>query len=103
VKEEDMINWKVRLGDKLFWLTGIPLVLLLVQQVCAVFGVNMDFGVLQEQLVAIVGTVFAILALVGVVRDPTTVGVGDSKRAMGYERPYSVTGEHAEVRDEKVA
>jgi phi LC3 family holin len=97
VKEEDMINWKIRLGDKLFWLTGIPLVLLLVQQVCAVFGVNLDFGVLQEQLVGIVGTVFAILALVGVVRDPTTVGVGDSARALSYETP------HAEVPDEKVA
>ena len=81
------INWKVRIRNKVFWITGIPLVLLLVQQVCAVFGVTLDFGVLKEQLVAIVGTVFAILALLGVAVDPTTEGVEDSDLAMTYEVP----------------
>lgn len=83
-----MINWKVRVKNKVFWLTIVPLLLLLIQQVCAIFGMTLDFGVLQEQLVAIIGTVFAILALLGVVVDPTTEGVGDSERAMGYEEPY---------------
>lgn len=82
-----MINWKVRIKNKAFWVALIPAVLLLVQQVCAVFGVALDFGELQAQLVAIVGTVFAILAILGIVADPTTVGVTDSVQALGYDEP----------------
>lgn len=81
------INWRVRIKNKTFWVVLIPALLLLVQQVCAVFGVQLDFGELQAQLVAIVGTVFAILAILGIVADPTTAGVGDSEQAMGYTEP----------------
>lgn len=84
------INWRVRLKNKAFWVALIPAVLLLVQQVCAVFGVQLDFGELQAQLVAIVGTVFAILAILGIVADPTTAGVGDSEQALSYEKPKEV-------------
>lgn len=82
-----MINWKVRIKNKAFWVALIPAVLLLVQQVCGVFGVALNFGELQAQLVAIVGTVFAILAILGIVTDPTTAGMGDSEQAMGYDEP----------------
>lgn len=81
------INWKVRAKNKSFWVAFIPALLLLVQQVLAVFGVTLDLGNLQEQLVGIVGTVFALLALLGVVADPTTVGVTDSIQALGYDEP----------------
>lgn len=81
------INWRVRIKNKAFWVAIIPAVLLLVQQVCAVVGVQLDFGELQAQLVAIVGTVFTLLAILGIVADPTTVGVGDSEQAMGYTEP----------------
>lgn len=81
------INWKVRIKNKAFWLALIPALLLLIQQVGAVVGVELDFGDLQAQLVAIVGTVFALLAILGIVADPTTAGVGDSEQAMGYTEP----------------
>ena len=81
------INWRARIKNKTFWLALIPAVLLLVKQVCAVFGVQLDFSELQAQLVAIVGSVFAILAILGIVADPTTAGVGDSEQAMGYTEP----------------
>lgn len=81
------INWKVRIKNKAFWVALIPAVLLLVQQVCAVFGVVLDLGDLQTQLVAIVGTVFTLLAILGIVADPTTAGVGDSEQALGYDEP----------------
>ena len=32
--------------------------------------------------------VCALLVILGIVVDPTTAGVGDSHRAMGYEEPY---------------
>lgn len=81
------INWRVRVKNKAFWVALIPADLLLVQQVCGVFGVALDFGELQGQLTAIVGSVFAILAIMGIVADPTTAGVGDSEQAMGYTEP----------------
>lgn len=84
------INWRVRVRNKAFWVALIPSLLLLIQQVCGVFGVTLDFGELQAQLVAIVGTVFAILAILGIVADPTTAGVGDSEQALSYEKPKEV-------------
>lgn len=81
------INWKVRVKNKAFWVALIPAVLLLIQQVCAVVGVQLDLAALQAQLVAIVGTVFTLLAILGIVADPTTAGVGDSEQAMGYTEP----------------
>lgn len=81
------INWKVRVRNKAFWVALIPALLLLVQQVCAVVGVQLDLGELQAQLVAIVGTVFTLLAIMGIVADPTTAGVGDSEQAMTYTEP----------------
>ena len=82
-----MINWKVSVINKTFWLTAVPAVLLLASQVLKLFGVEWDYTGLAEQLTAIVGTIFAILALLGVVNDPTTQGVGDSRQALDYDRP----------------
>lgn len=81
------INWKVRIKNKAFWVAIIPAALLLIQQVCAVVGVQLDFGELQAQLVAIIGTVFSLLAILGIVADPTTKGMGDSEQAMTYDEP----------------
>ena len=82
-----MINWKVRLKNKNFWLSLIPAVLLLIQVVAAPFGYKWDFGVLGQQLTAIVNAAFAVLAIIGVVTDPTTEGVSDSSQAMTYNDP----------------
>ena len=82
-----MINWKVRIKNKAFWLAVIPAVLLLVQTVAAVFGYSLDFGELGNRLIAVVNAVFGVLVILGVVVDPTTQGVGDSRQAMGYEKP----------------
>lgn len=81
------INWTVRIKNKLFWVTIIPMVLLLAQQVCALFGISFDISGLSESLVSIVGTVFGILALIGIIADPTTKGLSDSARAMTYKTP----------------
>ena len=45
--------------------------------------------VVTESLVMnIAGQVLTFLGLIGVIVDPTTAGVGDSERAMGYEEPW---------------
>ena len=82
------INWKVRIKNKLFWIALIPAALLLVQTVCSVFGIELDFGDLQDMLLAVVNVLFAALVILGIVVDPTTEGVHDSERAMTYEEPW---------------
>jgi phi LC3 family holin len=81
------INWKVRIRNKNFWLALIPALLLLVQVVAAPFGYKWDFGVLNQQLAAIINAVFALLSILGVVNDPTTAGSSDSAQALTYEKP----------------
>ena len=87
------INWTVRLRNKTWWLAVVPAVLLLVQAVAAPFGYQWDFGVLNEQIAAIINAAFAVLALVGVVADPTTEGVSDSLQALAYEHPKALDEE----------
>ena len=82
-----MINWTVRIKNKNFWLAIIPAVLLLAQAVAAVFGVTLDLSAFGEKLLAVVNAAFVVLAILGVVTDPTTRGVGDSEQALGYTEP----------------
>jgi len=82
-----MINWTVRIKNKAFWLAVIPAVLLLIQQIGAIFGLTLDFGELGNQLKEVVNTAFFILALLGIVTDPTTEGIEDSSQALTYNKP----------------
>ena len=82
-----MINWKVRIKNKLFWVSLIPAVLLLAQVVAAVFGFTLDLGELGNQLLTVVNAVFGVMAVLGVVTDPTTAGVSDSAQALTYDSP----------------
>mgnify|MGYP004560755599 FL=1 len=81
------INWKVRLKNKAFWLAVVPALLLVVQTVASLFGYAWDFVVLNQQIAAVINAVFAVLAILGVVTDPTTAGMKDSDRAMEYTKP----------------
>ena len=83
-----MINWKVRIKNRAFWIAIVPAVLLLVQAVAAVFGYVIDLSDLGEKLLTVVNCVFALLVILGVVNDPTTDGmVKDSALAMTYTEP----------------
>lgn len=82
-----MINWRVRVKNRNFWLALIPAVLLLVQAVAAVLGVSIDLGDLGDKLIAVVNAAFVVLAILGIVTDPTTSGISDSTQAMSYDRP----------------
>lgn len=79
------INWKVRFKHKPFLLALFALGMLLVQQVASFFG--FDTTIYNNQATDFFNTVLAILALLGVVSDPTTEGMSDSKQAMHYNKP----------------
>lgn len=82
-----MINWKVRLRNKAFWLAVIPAALLLIQAIAALFGYTLDLGDTGDKLLTIVNATFALLAILGVVNDPTTAGLQDSGLALTYDKP----------------
>lgn len=82
-----MINWKVRLKNKSFWIALIPALLLLIQTVAYIFGFTLDLSELGDKILAVVNALFAVLAILGIVTDPTTEGVSDSMLAMTYDEP----------------
>ena len=82
------INWLVRIKNKQFWLAVIPAVALVAQAVAALFGYTIDLTTIVGKIQAVVNAVFALLAILGIVVDPTTVGVEDSNRAMTYTEPW---------------
>ena len=81
-----MINWKVRFRNKTWLTMFISLVVGFVFNILRAFDV---VPVVTESLVMnIAGQILTLLGLVGVIVDPTTAGVGDSERALGYEEPW---------------
>lgn len=87
-----MINWQVRIRNRNFWLAVIPAALLLVQAVLACFGVTWDYTHVSQELLGVVNALFALLAILGIVADPTTEGMGDSALAMTYSEPRAADG-----------
>nr|DAG02206.1 MAG TPA: holin [Siphoviridae sp. ctmqu18] len=85
-----MINWRVRIKNRNFWITLIPAILLLVQVIAAVFNYTLDLGQLGTKLLEVVNALFAVLAILGIVTDPTTAGIRDSEQAMTYDKPKEV-------------
>ena len=82
-----MINWRVRIKNKSFWLALIPAVLLVVQVFAALFGFDLATDALEVKLLACANAVFALLTVLGIVTDPTTDGIADSDLAMTYNKP----------------
>ena len=82
------INWSVRLENKNFWLAVVPALALLFQAFANIFGIKLEFGETIDKILVFINVLFAFLVLIGIVNDPTTVGLGDSTRALGYEEPH---------------
>ena len=80
------INWQARLRHKPFLVSLFSLLLLLGNQVAAVFGA--DFTIYNDQITTLAETALAILVLLGIVIDPTTDGITDSEKAMQYKKPH---------------
>lgn len=81
-----MINWKVRFKNKI-WLTSfISLCVGFVYNVLRAFDVIPTVS--QQLVMDIVGQVLTFLGMFGMIQDPTTAGMGDSKRALSYDEPY---------------
>lgn len=94
-----MINWQVRIRNRNFWLAAIPAALLLVQAVLTCFGVTWDYTQVSQELLGVVNALFALLAILGIVADPTTEGMGDSAQALTYTSPKPTEGAVADKKE----
>ena len=81
-----MINWKLRFQNKATLWAIAGLLVNLVYRILDAAGVVPVFS--ADFVLEIIADFLTLLGLLGVIVDPTTDGVGDSVRAMGYEQPW---------------
>lgn len=79
------IDWRTRLGNKAFWLALVPAVLVLVQFVLEAAGLDFDATALEGRALDLVNAVFTLLAILGIVMDPTTKGFPDGTQKEGRD------------------
>ena len=89
------LNWRVRFRNKVWLSAFIGLVVAFVYNLLAAFDVFP--AVTESTVMEIARNVLTFLGLIGVVVDPTTDGIEDSNRAMGYSVPWKDT----EVKEEE--
>ena len=80
------LNWKVRFKNKVWLGSFLSLVVGFIYSLLALFDVLP--AVTQNLVVQLLNQVLTFLGLIGVIVDPTTAGLSDSERAMGYEFPF---------------
>lgn len=79
------INWKVRFKNKTWMIAFLSAVVGFVYQMLGLFGIAAPIS--EDMVIQMLSAVINAMAIVGVVVDPTTNGLSDSKRAMGYTEP----------------
>ena len=80
------LNWKVRFKNKVWLGSFLSLIVSFVYSMLGLFDIFPD--VTRNNVVEILNQILTFLGLIGVLVDPTTAGLGDSERAMGYEVPW---------------
>ena len=83
------INWKVRFKNKVWLGSFFSLVVGFIYSLLALFDVFP--AVTQNLVIQLLNQVLTFLGLIGVIVDPTTAGLEDSDRAMGYEEPWGAS------------
>ena len=83
------INWKVRFKNKVWLGSFLSPVIGFIYSLLALFDVFP--AVTQNLVVQLLNQVLTFLGLIGVIVDPTTAGLEDSDRAMGYEEPWGAS------------
>lgn len=86
------INWKVRMKNPVFW---AQLATAIVLPILAYLGLQWSDmtswatlgGILVQAVKNPVILVSVVVSVWGIVNDPTTAGLSDSKKAMGYQSP----------------
>lgn len=86
------INWNVRLQNKIWVMSFLSQLFIVAELMLIAFN---SLGIteysfsenIEKWLLAMVNVVFGLLATLGLIQDPTTQDLSDSKRAMTYKKP----------------
>lgn len=79
------INWALRFKNKATLSTIVAALVAMVYQICGAFGVVPPIS--ESEVVNFMGMIINLLCVLGILVDPTTKGMSDSDRAMGYTDP----------------
>ena len=80
------INWKVRFKNKIWLGSFLSLIISFTYSMLNLFDIFP--AVTRNSVLEILNQILTFLGLIGVLVDPTTAGLGDSERAMGYDEPW---------------
>lgn len=92
------INWKVRFKNPTWLTMFISLIVGFTFNLLKMFDVVPS--ITENQIMEVVGQVLTFLGLIGVLVDPTTSGLGDSERALSYDKPWVDNDPNGEKMDE---
>lgn len=81
------VNWKVRFKNKTWLSMFISLIVGFIFNILKMFDVFP--AITENTIMNIINEVLTFLGLIGVLVDPTTVGLSDSNRAMTYVEPWN--------------
>lgn len=79
------LNWKLRFQNKQVLSALIAEIVAVVYYAAQMFGVN--FNIPSDSWIQLGALIIAVLVTLGIIVDPTTKGVSDSKQALGYSEP----------------
>lgn len=84
------INWKVRFKNGKWVLSFTSLLTTFAYQLLSMFDITP--AVSQDTIIQLIGLVLTVFAGIGIVQDPTTVGISDSTQALTYDSPKDGDG-----------
>lgn len=79
------INWKLRLKNKTVFASLLACTVAFIYQVLGILGITAPIA--ESEAAQIIGLLTNVLAVLGVLVDPTTKGTCDSNRALTYHEP----------------
>ena len=79
------INWKIRFQNKTFLTALISLVVVFIYDLLQLLEIAP--AVTQSAVMQVAEGILTILGMLGVIADPTTAGLSDSKQALTYTSP----------------
>ena len=78
-------NWKVRFKNKTWLIAFLAAIVAFVYQLLGMVGIVP--AVSQDMVTQFIAAAINILVAIGVVIDPTTANISDSKEALNYTEP----------------
>ena len=84
------INWKVRFRNRIWLGSFLSLIVSFVYSMLGLFDVFPDLT--RNSVMELLNQILTFLGLIGILVDPTTAGLGDSERALGYTEPWDDNG-----------